>query len=156
MKKYFLHVSLITLFVFTSCSEDGITKSHAVDVIAVTPLQSAITIGETIQFTAEALDIDLNPIVGVDFEWKSSNTDAVSIDETGLATGKAMDRDVIITVTADAIESNDAMIHVAGDPAVIEIPVTAEAVLEGKTIQVFGSIKDELGTEIPDAEIENW
>ena len=67
-----------------------------------------------------------------------------------------MDRDVIITVTADAIESNDAMIHVAGDPAVIEIPVTAEAVLEGKTIQVFGSIKDELGTEIPDAEIENW
>ena len=156
LKKYFLHVSLITLFIFTSCGEDGITKSPAVDVIAVTPLQSVITIGETIQFTAEALDIDLNPIVGVDFEWKSSNTDAVSIDETGLATGKAMDRDVIITVTADAIESNDAMIHVAGDPAVIEIPVTAEAVLEGKTIQVFGSIKDELGTEIPDAEIENW
>ena len=92
LKKYFLHVSLITLFIFTSCGEDGITKSPAVDVIAVTPLQSVITIGETIQFTAEALDIDLNPIVGVDFEWKSSNTDAVSIDETGLATGKAMDR----------------------------------------------------------------
>ena len=154
MKIRTIFSALLSIFIL-SC--DGESKDEiTVDVIAVTPLQSLIKVGETIQFSAVAKDVDLATIADISFIWSSSNPQAVSITANGLATGHEMARDAIITATADGIESNDAVIHVAGDPASINIGSRAEAVVAGKSITLTGKILDEMGTVVPDAAITNW
>lgn len=154
MKIRAIFISLLSIFIL-SC--DGESKDDVtVDVIAVTPLQSLIKVGETIQFSAVAKDVDLVSIDDISFAWSSSNPQAVSIAANGLATGYEMARDVIITAIADGIESNDAVIHVAGDPTSINIGTKAEAVVAGKSITLTGKILDGLGTVVPSAAITNW
>ena len=48
------------------------------------------------------------------------------------------------------------MIHVAGDPASINIGTTAEAVVAGKSITMTSKVLDGLGTEIPNLSITGW
>ncbi|NQU28438.1 MAG: Ig-like domain-containing protein, partial [Candidatus Marinimicrobia bacterium] len=154
MKVRIIIIVILSIFLL-SCDGES-TDVITVDVIAVTPLQSLVKVGETIQFSAVAKDVDLVTADGITFTWSSSDPQAVSIDANGLATGNEMARDVIITATADGIESNDAVIHVAGDPASINIGTRAEAVVAGKSITLSGKILDELGTEVPDATITDW
>ena len=151
MKKIIL-LSVILLF---SC-EEGVQEIAAIDVIAVTPLQSVIAVGQTVQFTAEALDIDLDPVTSTHFVWSSSDPASVQVDENGLATGLTMSRNIVITATADGIESNDAILYVAGDPDHIKLGYTSEAVVVGQSINLSGNIEDALGTTIPGMAISDW
>jgi len=154
MKIRIILFALLSIY-FLSCDEES-QNEITVDIIAVTPLQSLIKVGETMQFNAIAKDVDLVTISEISFTWSSSNPQALSIDDNGLATGNEMARDVIITATADGIESNDAVIHVAGDPASINIGTRAEAVVAGKTITITSRVLDDLGTVIPDLAITGW
>lgn len=138
-----------------SCSEKKVT-SVPIDVIAVTPLTGTIRVGESIQFTGVVMDVDLNPVEGIDLEWSSSDSEAISINSAGLATGLAMARNIVITASANGLESNNAILHVAGDPARITLDKTSEAVVVGHSIHLSGRIKDALGTPVPSAEISSW
>lgn len=148
-------IILLSTILLLSC-EENVQEVASIDVIAVTPLQSVIGIGQTVQFSAEALDIDLNPVTGIDFVWSSSDPASVAVDENGLATGLAMSRDIVITATANGIESNDANLFVAGDPDHIQLGFSSEAVMVGKTITLSGDIEDALGTTIPGMAISDW
>ncbi len=148
-------VTIASLFYF-ACNGSTNSTKVTIDVIAVTPLQSLISIGDTIQFTAVAKDVNLETINGVGFTWTSSDQEVVSIDDNGLATGLAMGRDVVITAAAEGIESNDAVLKVAGEPYTINIGSTAEAVVAGKTVSLHGKVLDSLGTEIPGSSITSW
>ena len=152
IKKIF--ITILSIFIL-SCDEES-KDEVTVDVIAVTPLQSLIKVGETVEFSAVAKDVDQVSIADLSYTWSSSDPQAVSIDANGLATGTEMARDVIITATADGIESNDAVIHVAGDPATITIGTRAEAVVAGKSITITSRVLDDLGTEIPNLAITGW
>ena len=79
-------IILLSLILLLSCEEDA-EEVVAIDVIAVTPLQSVIAVGQTVQFAGEALNIDLDPVTGVEFTWYSSDPTAVQVDDNGLATG---------------------------------------------------------------------
>lgn len=146
----------ITSLLYIACNGSTGSTSATIDVVAVTPLQSLISVGDTIQFTAVAKDVNLATIDGVEFTWTSSEPEVVDIDENGLATGLAMGRDVVITATAEGIESNDAVLNVAGEPYTINIGSNAEAVSTGKTVSLHGKVLDSQGTEIPGSSITNW
>ncbi len=148
-------IILIFASLILSCEED-VNEVVVIDVIAVTPLQSVIAIGQTVQFTGEALNTDLNPVTGVSFTWSSSDPSAVQVDENGLATGMAMAQGVIITAEAEGIESNDAILNVAGEADQIELGFTSEAVVASQSITLSGTIIDALGTTIPGLDISNW
>ncbi|MBT4034946.1 MAG: hypothetical protein HOB84_14305 [Candidatus Marinimicrobia bacterium] len=148
-------IILLSLILLLSCEEDA-EEVVAIDVIAVTPLQSVIAVGQTVQFAGEALNIDLDPVTGVEFTWYSSDPTAVQVDDNGLATGLAMAQGVVITAQAEGVESNDAVLHVAGDPDQIELDYSSEAVVVGQSITLAGTIIDALGTTIPGLGISNW
>jgi len=148
-------IILLSFILLMSCEEDA-EEVASIDVIAVTPLQTIINVGQTVQFVGQALDIDLVPVPDIAFVWSSSDPTRVQVDENGLATGMAMAQGVVITAQTEGIESNDAVIHVAGEPHRIELGFTSEAVLAGQSITLSGDIKDSLGTTIPEMEISDW
>ena len=61
----------------------------AVARVEVLPAAATITAGAQQQFTARAFDAGNNELPGVIFAWQSSNTNAATIDQNGLATGQA-------------------------------------------------------------------
>ncbi|MDH3272292.1 MAG: Ig-like domain-containing protein [Gemmatimonadota bacterium] len=72
-----------------ACS-NGSTSLDNVASVRVTPSSPSIDVGLTVQFTAEALDAGGNVIPGISFEWSSSRTDIVTVDQNGLASALAV------------------------------------------------------------------
>jgi hypothetical protein len=67
---------------FSSCAT-------AVARVEVSPSSATINVGAQQQFTAKAFDAGNNEVPGVIFSWQSSDTNVATIDQNGLATGKA-------------------------------------------------------------------
>ncbi|MGH7529878.1 MAG: beta strand repeat-containing protein, partial [Gemmatimonadales bacterium] len=75
----------------------------AIDSIAVTPLSATLdALGATQQFTAQAFDVNRNPVSGATFTWGTSNGLIASVDNTGLVTAVA-NGTATITATADGV-----------------------------------------------------
>jgi uncharacterized protein YjdB len=58
-----------------------------VDRIVVTPANSTIGPGQTVQLTATLYDHQNNVLTGLTVTWRSSDATKVTVDSTGLATG---------------------------------------------------------------------
>ncbi|MBI4779528.1 Ig-like domain-containing protein [Candidatus Falkowbacteria bacterium] len=105
-----LSVGAVTTYTFMN-----VIANHTIDVnftaipsvlttITVLPATSTTTVGGTQQFTATAYDqfgaaMNPQPI----FTWTSSDTNMVTIDQTGLATGVAVCGPTTITATSGAV-----------------------------------------------------
>lgn len=55
--------------------------------IVIEPFEGFVLVGQTIQFTATALDADGEPIPEVVFTWSSADAGVATVDANGLATG---------------------------------------------------------------------
>jgi len=64
-----------------------IPPQPSVSRIDVSPAAATINRGSTLQFSATAFDQNNQPVAGVFFTWSSSNTNAATIDQNGLASG---------------------------------------------------------------------
>lgn len=82
--------------------------------IVVTPSSSTVKMNNTQQFTAVLYDEENDPVEGVTFTWNSSNNTLLTVDSTGLATGK-LDGSVTITASALGLNSSPVSITVATD-----------------------------------------
>jgi uncharacterized protein YjdB len=85
--------------------------------IDVTPANAKAPVGGTQQFTARAFDANNNEIVGVTFNWTSSNKAVATVDQNGLATAVGLGT-TTITATAQG-KSDTAKLNVVARTVVI-------------------------------------
>lgn len=81
--------------------------------VLVAPDSGVLRIGETLQFTATALNLSGNEISGKSFSWHSSGSEIVTIKDTGLATAIAPGNAKIVAIS-DGIESLPVVVVVLG------------------------------------------
>lgn len=107
-------------------SNDGVTKNIPVTVVesdnevanvTVSANETSLTIGETLQFTAEAFTISNATVSNASFSWSSNDTGVATVDQNGLVTGVS-DGSVGIIATADGVASEPFVIMVGTDARV--------------------------------------
>ncbi|MBI3810808.1 MAG: Ig-like domain-containing protein [Nitrospirae bacterium] len=138
----------------TATGPGGPGTSAAVATITVVPSAPApVIIGNTIQFTATALDATGTPVTGVSFTWVSSSPAVASISSTGLVTGLTAGT-TDITATSGTITNIPAVtltVTCAGIPASISTPIATPnpvSTFGQSSIQV--NVTDCTGSPVPD------
>ncbi len=89
---YLVPLLVICIFPVSACDGGGGTQPQDLDVAAVIVTPAAHTfmsLGETLQFSAIALDPEDNEIAGRAFTWSSSDTDIATVSSTGAVTAAA-------------------------------------------------------------------
>jgi uncharacterized protein YjdB len=81
--------------------------------VVVQPDSANLSAGQTVQFTAAAVNLNSETISGKTFTWRSSNTSVATVNNSGLATALAPGSANIIATT-DGIDSSPAIVQVAG------------------------------------------
>ena len=66
-----------------------VSATQPVVSVEVSPSAETITLGGTLQLSAEAFDENGQAVAGVEFSWESNNTSVATVDATGLVTGVA-------------------------------------------------------------------
>lgn len=79
-------------------------STNPVTDVAVAPSSASLQIGNTQQFSAQALDLNGDAVAGQTFVWASSDTNIATIDPNGLATAVA-DGSANITATVGSVVS---------------------------------------------------
>ena len=105
--------------------------------VIVTPNGGQIVAGETLQFSANALNIDGNLVSGKTFEWHSSDATIASISPDGLAVSHAPGI-VEIRASTDGIESAPVILSIPGQSRsgfFINAPGTSYTVSGDVTLQ---------------------
>lgn len=72
-----------------------VSATTAIASVSLTPISSTIKVGQTQQFTANAVDASGNPVSGVTFTWHNSSAGVAIVGTNGLATGIAPGMTVI-------------------------------------------------------------
>jgi hypothetical protein len=124
--------------------------------VEVTPATSTLNaLDATVQFTAEATDVNGQVVTGVEFDWESSNESVATVDQDGLATAVANGTaDITATVTVDGGISGSATLTVTQVPASVEVtPDPATLVYVGETLQYSAAVEDANGNAIASATV---
>lgn len=136
----------------TSGSASG-TANVTVDQVAVridvSPGTASLSsIGETVQFMAEAFDANGHAVTGATFTWSSSNTSVATVDASGL-------------VTSTGIGSAEIAAGAGGVRATADLTVTVEVVAldvspsaytmfsVGDTLRLTAEARDAKGNSVP-------
>lgn len=125
-----------------TATADGVTSEPALVSVAQVPVEAVIepdawTLfpGDTSQFTAEALDSLGQAIVGLPFEWSSSDTTVVSVTNTGMVLAVAPG-----SATITARLTSDALIQATSQGTVVLPPDPPSDVLVTATEGTFGGL----------------
>lgn len=133
--------------------EAQVTVRARAAAVAVSPESATFgSLGDTSQFEASATDADGEPIEGVIFTWSSSDSEVVTVDETGLAEAVANGEATIRAEVDD--EAGTAAVTVAQGVASVQVSPDSASVEEGDTIRFQASAEDANGNEVAGAEIE--
>lgn len=81
--------------------------------VTVTPDSGRINVGESLQFTATAFNLNGTPLAGRTYTWETSNATIATVDQTGKASALAPGS-VEITASTDGVTSRPAVLYVFG------------------------------------------
>ncbi|HSE25082.1 MAG TPA: lamin tail domain-containing protein [Pyrinomonadaceae bacterium] len=95
----------------TRVDKSGFTSTPAIANIVLNPVSAKLIIGETVKFSAVALDESSAELGDVIFKWHSSNLDLLQIDDAGLAKAIAPGT-VVVTATARGTASEPSTISI--------------------------------------------
>jgi hypothetical protein len=149
-----LALALCAGTLFLACSSSPTEQADIASVI-VTPSSAQLTaLGATAQLGATARDAVGNAISGVTFSWGSSNTNAATVDQSGLVTAVGSGT---ATITASASgQSDDASVTVNLVVSSVEVsPSAATLTSVGDTQQLTAVAKDANGNTLP-GETFDW
>ena len=105
--------------------------------VQLTPASASTTLGGTQQLTATALDQTNRIIPDFTFMWSSSNESVVSVDTTGLVTGRALGQ-ASVQATAGSIMSNPVPIAVQ-DIRLISLE-TSDLIYDNSRQRIYASV----------------
>ena len=118
------------------------TGPPAVATVVVTPASALlVSLEETVQLSANALDASGNTLLGKTFAWSSSDESVATVDATGLVTAVA-NGSATITATTDEISDNADLTVAQAVAGVAITPNSATLVSLGETVQLEASAKD--------------
>ena len=149
--------AMLIAFTLAACGDEettgpGQTLQPAVFSVVFTPASAAlVSLGETVQLTANALDANGNTISGKTFTWSSSDQTIATVSSSGLVTAMA-NGSVTITAATDGVDGT-AAIEVDQQAAQLAFAVepteTIGTALIVPAVQVV--IEDELGNLVANA-----
>ena len=93
----------------TASAMVAVTVEQVSSTIVFSTRPDSVAIGDSIQMTAEAFDALDNPIVGVTFEWSSSDTRIMTVDQEGWVRAKA-GGSAEITVTLGDLSASTSLV----------------------------------------------
>ena len=128
-----------------------VTVTQAVASVEVSPSMTELTAwGETVQFTAEALDANGHAVAGTVFSWKSDDVPVAEVDAGGVVTAAG---NGAVTITASAgSASGSALITVTQTVASVEVsPAVAELTAWDETVQLRAEALDANGHAVAGA-----
>jgi uncharacterized protein YjdB len=119
--------------------------------ITVTPLDAALSVGDTVRLSAEVTDAQGVAIPGITISWESSDESVATVDSTGLV--RAVGRGgAAITATANSVSASARVTVVATVNTVLLTP--SEAVLQvADSIRLSATAWDGSGELVEDAEV---
>ena len=119
--------------------------------VTVTPLDAALSVGDTVRLSAQATDAQGVPIPGVRITWESGDESVATVDSTGLV--RAVGRGgAAITATANSVSASARVTVVATVNTVLLTP--SETVLRvADSIRLSATAWDGYGELVEDAEI---
>src|SRR5687768_257933 len=120
--------------------------------IAVTPANSTINAGETIQLAAGARDAELRIVQPKSLTWSSSAPEVASINDAGLVTGK-LKGVAIITAKASGRRSSATVTVLGPKVATIVAALAQSTIAPGQTTQATATMKDAAGNVLSDTPV---
>ncbi|HEU0298180.1 MAG TPA: Ig-like domain-containing protein [Longimicrobium sp.] len=105
--------------------------------VFVTPSESTLNAGETVQLSAQARDGDNGVVSGAQFQWASLEQDVATVTQTGLVTG-IKTGSARIVATADG-KADTATVNVIGSAAECDAPGAGISLGVGQSVQRTGA-----------------
>ena len=139
----------------TSEGKTGGTRVYAgpqVASIDVTPAESEVLAGETVQFMATPKDADGNALDRT-VTWGTLDATVATIDENGLLTGVA-EGQVMVTASAQDVTDDRAMVMVTDMVESVEVTPMASSLMEaGDTVQLTAEVRGLTGNSLRGREV---
>ncbi len=141
----------IATVVFVACGDS--TGPRDVSSVVVTPAAATVvSLGDTVQLTATALDADGNTIIGATFVWASSDPATAAVSDAGVVTAIASGT-ATVTAANGGVTSNGAAITVQQEVASLELSGDSAAIIVGDTLMLAATAKDANNNPVVDASV---
>ena len=109
---------------------------------------SLSSIGQTVQFTAEAFDANGHAVADASFTWSSSNTSVATVDATGLATSTGIGSAEIAAGAGGVRATADLMVTV--EAVALDVSPSAHTMFSvGDTVRLSAEVLDANGNAVP-------
>lgn len=131
--------TLLTLFLFSFTLLIGCGGEPELNKITISPEQKTITIGETIEFTAEAVSKDDEPMPEAKVNWYLEPTDRGSIASTGVFTPQKPGEVIVKASSKDVVGQARVLIQ-AKEVAAINVKPETDKGLPGSKLTVAGNL----------------
>jgi uncharacterized protein YjdB len=119
-----------------------------VSAVIVSPSQTSVTVGQTVQLTAQVTDEQGNPLPGRPIAYSTSAAGVATVSQTGVVTGVAPGS-ATITATSEG-KSGTATVTVNPIPVATVTIIPAEPnVVVGQTVQLTAVARSTSGQELP-------
>lgn len=143
----------LALFVLSGCDESG-TAPRVVDDVTVSPGDTTLMVGETLQLRVEARDADGERIDGLVAVWSTQNADVASVSAGGLLTAVATGTSRV-TATLGGVDGAMDLVVEGEDPGPTPGPVAsvsldrvAVSLEEGDATTLVATARDADGNEV--------
>ena len=141
----------IAAVAFVACGDS--TGPSEVSSVVVTPAAATVvSLGDTVQLTATALDADGNTITGAMFVWASSDPATAAVSDAGVVTAIASGT-ATVTAANGGVTSNGAAITVQQEVTSLELSSDSAAIIVGDTLMLAATAKDANNSLVVDASV---
>ena len=159
-------LTVLALFVLTTCGKDSPTKTQAPDPpqppppaapvatrIDITPSSVTISaIGDTVQLTARIFDQNSNIMSGAMVTWQSSDTQVATVSIGGLVSAAGNGSATITARLGNATATIAVTVSQSASSIVIE-PASATLISLSEKVQLRATVKDGNGQPVSDASV---
>lgn len=101
--------------------EARVSVMQSADSIGVAPAAAAITPGDTLRLSAEALDANGHVVAGAEFAWSSSDVSVASVDQTGLVLAGVPGEATVTAASGNVAGTADISVHSVDRAALVAL-----------------------------------
>jgi hypothetical protein len=101
----------------TACRDDALTSNNATpqEGVTITPATATLTLGSSVQLSAQLFDEEGNPVSGQTFSWWTPDASIATVDGNGVVSAVGLGTVAIAAITADQSQSGFADITIVSE-----------------------------------------
>ena len=130
-----------------------VTVAQAVSRVVVLPAVDTVVVGDTLRFSAEALDANGHAVAGAEWAWASRDTLVARVDDEGLVTAVTTGE---AEITATSSEARGLAVLTVVGPVPTTVVVTPDSVMftaVGDTVRLTSEVRDQIGRPMEGAAV---